>query len=95
MIFVWILPVGYTGVVLLAQATNIGNDTHTVSFSHQRTSVGVAVTTEILKNFPISGSDSANLLAGKLVLESSDVLVFSSNTSTNIKFIGSMLETLN
>ena len=92
---IYTAPVGYTGVVLLAQATNIGNDTHTVSFSHQRTSVGVAVTTEILKNFPISGSDSANLLAGKLVLESSDVLVFSSSDATNIKFIGSILETLN
>jgi hypothetical protein len=83
---IYTAPVGYTGVVLLAQATNIGNDTKTVSFSHQRTTVGVAVTTEILKNFPISGNDSANLLAGKLVLESSDVLVFSSNTATDIKF---------
>ena len=92
---IYTAPVGYTGVVLLAQATNIGNDTQTVSFSHQRTSAGIAVTTEILKNFPISGSDSANLLAGKLVLESSDVLVFSSSNATNIKFIGSILETLN
>jgi hypothetical protein len=92
---IYTAPVGYTGVVLLAQATNIGNDTHTVSFSHQRTSAGIAVTTEILKNFPISGSDSANLLAGKLVLESSDVLVFSSSNATNVKFIGSILETLN
>lgn len=92
---IYTAPVGYTGVVLLAQATNIGNDTYTVSFSHQRTSAGIAVTTEILKNFPISGSDSANLLAGKLVLESSDVLVFSSSNATNVKFIGSILETLN
>ena len=92
---IYTAPVGYTGVVLLAQATNIGNDTHTVSFSHQRTSAGIAVTTEILKNFPVSGSDSANLLSGKLVLESSDVLVFSSSTATNVKFIVSILETLN
>ena len=92
---IYTAPVGYTGVVLLAQATNIGNDTHTVSFSHQRTTAGIAVTTEILKNFPVSGSDSANLLSGKLVLESSDVLVFSSNTATNVKFIVSILETLN
>ena len=92
---IYTAPVGYTGVVLLAQAPNIGNDTHTVSFSHQRTSAGIAVTTEILKNFPVSGSDSANLLSGKLVLESSDVLVFSSSTATNVKFIVSILETLN
>lgn len=92
---IYTAPVGYTGVVLLAQATNVGNNTQTVSFSHQRTITGIAVTTEILKTFPISSSDSANLLSGKLVLESGDVLVFSASSGTDIKFIGSILETLN
>lgn len=92
---IYTAPVGYSGVVLLAQATNIGSGTQTVSFSHQRTTSGIAVTTEILKNFPISASDSANLLAGKLVLESNDVLVLSASSGTDIKFIGSILETLN
>ena len=92
---IYTAPVGYTGVVLLAQATNIGSGTQTVSFSHQRTTAGIAVTTEILKDFPISASDSANLLSGKLVLESSDVLVLSASSGTDIKFLGSILETLN
>jgi hypothetical protein len=92
---IYTAPIGYTGVVLLAQATNIGSGTQTVSFSHQRTTAGIAVTTEILKNFPISASDSANLLSGKLVLESNDVLVLSASTGTDIKFLGSILETLN
>jgi hypothetical protein len=92
---IYTAPVGYTGVVLLAQATNIGSETQTVSFSHQRTTAGIAVTTEILKDFPISASDSANLLSGKLVLESSDVLVLSASSGTDIKFLGSILETLN
>ena len=92
---IYTAPVGYTGVVLLAQAANIGNSTQTVSFSHQRTTAGIAVTTEILKNFPVSSSDTGNLLSGKLVLEPRDVLVFSADTSTGIKFIGSILETLN
>jgi hypothetical protein len=92
---IYTAPVGYTGVVLLSQAANIGNNTQTVSFSHQRTVAGVAVTTEILKNFPISASDTANLLAGKLVLESGDVIVLSASSSTDIKFLGSILETLN
>jgi hypothetical protein len=34
-------------------------------------------------------------LAGKLVLESSDVLRFSASNNTDIKFIASILETLN
>jgi hypothetical protein len=92
---IYTAPIGYTGVVLLAQATNIGSGTQTVSFSHQRTTAGIAVTTEILKNFPISASDSANLLSGKLVLESSDVLVLSASNGTDVKFLGSILETLN
>jgi len=92
---IYTAPIGYTGVVLLAQATNIGSGTQTVSFSHQRTTAGIAVTTEILKNFPISASDSANLLSGKLVLESNDVLVLSASNGTDIKFLGSILETLN
>ena len=92
---IYTAPVGYTGVVLLAQAANIGSNTQTVSFSHQRSISGIAVTTEILKSFPISSSDTANLLSGKLVLESGDVLVLSASSGTDIKFLGSVLETLN
>lgn len=92
---IYTAPVGYTAVVLLAQAANIGNNTQTISFSHQRTTAGIAVTTEIVKNFPISASDTANLVAGKLVLESGDVLVLSASNGTDIKFLGSILETLN
>jgi hypothetical protein len=92
---IYTAPVGYTGVVLLAQATNIDSSTYTLSFSHQRTVSGVAVTTEIVKNFAIQGNDTVNLLAGKLVLESGDSLVISANNNTSLKFIGSILETLN
>lgn len=92
---IYTAPVGYTGVVLLAQTANVGSNTQTVSFSHKRTIAGIAVTTEILQNFPISGSDTANLLSGKLVLESGDVLVLSASSGTDLKFLGSVLETLN
>jgi hypothetical protein len=92
---IYTAPVGYTGVVLLAQTANIGNNTQTVSFSHKRTVAGIAVTTEILNNFPVSTSDTANLLSGKLVLESGDSLVLSASNGTDIKFLGSILETLN
>ena len=92
---IYTAPIGYTGVILLAQCANIGSSTQTISFSHQRTVSGIAVTTEILKDFPISGNDTSNLLSGKLVLESNDVLVLSASNGTNIKFLGSILETLN
>jgi hypothetical protein len=92
---VYTAPVGYTGVVLLAQVANIGPTSEDVSLSHRRNIVGVAVTTEMLKNYPISSSDTANLLSGKLVLESGDSLVLSGSNGSNLKFIGSILETLN
>ena len=92
---IYTAPVGYSGVILLAQATNVGATAHRISFSHQRTTSGIAVTTEILKDFVIPNNDSANLLAGKLVLEQNDVLVLSASTSTDIKLVCSILETLN
>jgi hypothetical protein len=93
---IYTAPVGYTGVVLLAQVANIDTQTHQISFSHQRKITGIAVTTEILKNFAIPANDTVNLLSGKLVLEPGDGLVLSgTSTTTNLKFIGSILETLN
>ena len=92
---IYTAPVGYTGVVLLAQAANIGSGTQTVSFSHERSIAGTAVTTEIIKDLPIEASDTVNLLPGKLVLETNDILVLSASNATDIKFLGSILETLN
>ena len=88
---IYTAPVGYTGVVLLAQAANVGSVTRTVSLSHKRDSV----TTEIVKTLPIEASDTANLLPGKLVLETGDVLMLSASDSSDVKFLGSILETLN
>jgi hypothetical protein len=88
---VYTAPVGYTGVVLLAQVANIGANSQDVSLVHRRSSTD----TEMLKNFPISASDTANLLAGKLVLESGDRLVLSGSSAADLKFIASILETLN
>ena len=92
---IYTAPVGYSGVILLAQAANVDTSPHTISFSHQRSVSGVAVTTEILKDFPIEGNDTTTLLGGKLVVESGESLIISASNGTNVKFIGSILETLN
>ncbi len=91
---IYTAPVGYTGVVLLAQATNITSNPQTVSFSHERTTAGVAVTTEIIKTLPIEASDTANLLPGKLVCEAGDIITLSASNATDVKFLISILETL-
>lgn len=88
---IYTAPVGYTGVVLLSQVANTGTETQTITFIHRRSSTD----TEILEDFPISSKDSASLLSGKLVLESGDKLVISGSNSTDLKFIASILETLN
>lgn len=88
---IYTAPVGYTGVVLLAQVANIGATDEDVTFVHRRSSTD----TEMLKQFPIGSNDTANLLAGKLVLEAGDKLVLSGSDASNLKFIASILETLN
>lgn len=88
---IYTAPVGYTGVVLLAQVANIGASSYDVTLVHRRSSTD----TEMLKNYPIAANDTANLLSGKLVLESGDKLVLSGSNATNLKFIASILETLN
>jgi hypothetical protein len=88
---VYTAPVGYTGVVLLAQVANIGATSADVTLVHRR----ISTDTEMLKEYPISARDTANLLAGKLVLESGDKLVLSGSNGTDLKFIASILETLN
>ena len=93
---IYTAPTGYGAAVLLAQQTNIGSDTQTINFNHERTtSGGHAVTTEMLLGFPVPANDATNLLAGKLVLETGDVLTISSSSATDVKFISSILETLN
>ena len=88
---IYTAPVGYTGVVLLAQVANIGATPEDVTLVHRRS----VTDTEMLKEYPISASDTANLLSGKLVLESGDKLVLSGSNASNLKFIASILETLN
>jgi hypothetical protein len=88
---VYTAPVGYTGVVLLAQVANIGSNSQDVTLVHRRSSTD----TRMLKQYPIAANDTANLLAGKLVLESGDRLVLSGSNGTDLEFIASILETLN
>jgi len=88
---IYTAPVGYSGVVLLAQVANIDSVTHSVSFSHKRSTT----TTEIVKDFSIQGNDSASLVDGRLILESGDSLHLSGSNDSNLKLTVSILETLN
>ncbi len=88
---IYTAPVGYTGVVLMAQAANIDSTSHDVTFSHKRSST----VTELTKSTPIPGNDALAMVTGRLVLEPGDKLVLSASDATNIKVTVSILETLN
>ena len=88
---IYTAPVGYTGVVLLAQAANIDSSAYNVTFSHRRS----YTTTELIKEVQIPGNDSLAMVTGRLVLEQSDKLVLSASDANNIKVTVSILETLN
>jgi len=89
-------PVGFVGVFLLAQCSNVGSDTQSISFYHNRNVTGVGtVTTEIVKDFAIPGNDTVNLLPGKLVLETGDFISINGSSASDLKFLTSILETSN
>ena len=88
---VYTAPVGYTGVVLLAQCTNMGSTTYTMTFQFRRDGTDVPLISEV----PIPPNDTVNLLSGKLVLETGDSLVTNGSNATNLKFLTSILETSN
>lgn len=89
-------PVGFVGVFLLAQCSNVGSSSQNISFYHNRNVSGIGtVTTEIVKNFDIPANDTVNLLPGKLVLETGDFISISGSSATDLKFLTSILETAN
>jgi hypothetical protein len=88
---VYSAPIGYTGVVLLAQCTNVGSTTHTMTLNFKRD----GVETPLIKDIPVPPNDTVNLLAGKLVLETGDILVTQGSSGTDLRFLTSVLETSN
>jgi hypothetical protein len=89
-------PIGFIGVVLLAQVANLDSSYHTFDFYHNREVAGIGtVTTELLKGFEIPSNDTANVLAGKLVLETGDTISISGTGTDKLKFVLSILETFN
>jgi len=82
-------PIGFKAVFLMGQVTNIGTVEHDVTFLHSR---GLT-DTEIVYEFFIPPHDTLNLLTGKLVLETGDSIKIMGSSSTDLKFLASILET--
>ncbi len=88
---IYTAPVGYTGVVLLGQVANTGNNTEQVLFSY----IKPTEITELTPNSPVSSEDTIKLLTGKLFVLSGESLELSGTNGTDLKYTFSILETLN
>lgn len=88
---VYTAPAGYSGIVLMAQVTNVGGSTAWVSMSV----VNGVTSTSLAYEFDIPPNDSAGLLTGKLVLEAGQKVSFSASDDTSLQLVMSILESQN
>jgi hypothetical protein len=88
---VYTAPIGYTGVILLAQVANVGQNTEQVVFSY----VKPTETIKLVPNSPVSSEDVIKLLTGKLFVLSGESLELSGTSGVNLEYTFSVLETLN
>lgn len=86
-------PTGFTGIILMAQVSNVTSSDASVTFSHVDSSD--ITRTELAKDFVIPGNDAASLITGKLVLEEGASIEVGGSPSNYLKITLSVLESLN
>jgi hypothetical protein len=84
-------PPGFSGIVLMAQVSNVTSVPAFVSMSVLTDSVETFLAYE----FVIPGNDSAGMLTGKLVLEPGQRVFFSSSSDGVLQLVMSVLESQN
>lgn len=84
-------PTSYTGIVLMAQITNITGTPANVTLQYNNGSAN----TNLLYNFAVPGNDSVSALAGKLVIETGHSLNISASANNTLQVTASILETAN
>jgi hypothetical protein len=103
---IYTAPIGVTSIILMAQVSNISNQTQYVTCKHFRNrrvlsdAQGLggqpANTVSILVNeFPIPKNDAASLITGKLIIEELDSVRAHALTSGTCQIVLSILETAN
>jgi len=88
---VYTCPANKTAIVLLAQASNIGSGTQSVSFCWYDFSNSNKLT-ELVKLLSVPEKAAVGLIAGKMVLESGDYMNAFSTGVSLIDFTMSVLE---
>ena len=88
---IYTTPAGYTGVVLMAQISNVSNVTSNVTFILTDNSSN----TELLKGFEIPRNDAISATVGKLVIETGNSVRGFAGANNQLKIILSLLESAN
>jgi hypothetical protein len=84
-------PAGYSGIVLLAQLSNITGGSVGASLFVDKSSN----LTSLVTDFEIPGNDSGTPLGGKLVLEAGQALFASASANASVQITLSILESQN
>lgn len=88
---IYTTPAGYTGVVLMAQISNVSNVTSNVTFIL----TDATSNTELLKGFEIPRNDAISATVGKLVIETGNSVRAFAGANNQLKIILSLLESAN
>jgi hypothetical protein len=84
--------VGYTGIVLMAQITNISGATAQVTVTTYNPNDLTNTEIELLKNFTVPAYDAVSATMGKLVIAEGTALRLSASNATALKYTLSILE---
>lgn len=77
-------------IILMAQITNVGETAEDVTVYHYD---GSAVSTELVKQFPVPINDAVGVLTGKLILMPGQSFTASASANSALKITLSLLET--
>lgn len=88
---IYTAPAGYTGVVLMAQISNVSEETSNVTFVLNNGTGDY----ELLKQFDIPKNDAISGTVGKLVLETGSSVKISGAANNQLKIVLSLLESAN
>jgi hypothetical protein len=91
---IYTAPIGVAAIILYAQASHVSNDEDVkfITFSHSRP-IDDIPDFEIVRNGAVIPDDSLDLLTGRLVLETNDILKVRGDTTGDVKVVISILET--
>jgi hypothetical protein len=90
-VIIYTTPDGYSGIVLMAQVTNVSNTIAKATFVLD----SITSNTELIKDFEISGNDAISALVGKLIIETGYSVRAYSDANNQLKITLSILESAN